>query len=211
MINKTIQRNAQIPRILMVVLVVALGTLSVAAQTKRKKPKYVVPVDTAVRLRMNDKLSSKNAQVGNQFSTTVVTPVYVKGVEVIPAGSIVTGHVTHVDRAGRKSEAGSLDVTFTSIKVPNGLNYPISGSLVGSDGTDNGADIKGKSSKKRNAKFIGRGMVVGGLINGGAGIVTGGLFGAARGLIKKGEEAQVDPGTEFDMMLNRSVSMSAFR
>lgn len=204
MINKTTQK-------LMVVLVIVLGTLSAPAQTKRKKPKYVVPVDTALRLRLNDGLSSKNAKVGNQFTSTVVTPVYAKGFEVIPAGSIVTGHVTHVDRASRKSQAGSLDVTFTSIQIPNGVNYPISGSLVGPDGSDNEAGIKGKSSKKRNAKFIGRGMVVGGLINGGAGIVTGGLFGAARGLIKKGEEAEVDPGTEFDMMLNRSVSMSAFR
>lgn len=211
MINKIMKRKGQSARILLAVLVIAAGALSAPAQTKRKTPKYVVPVDTTIHLRMNDKLSSKNAQVGNQFTTTVVTPVYVKGVEVIPAGSIVTGHVTHVDRASRKSEAGSLDVTFTSIKIPNGVNYPISGSLVGSDGRDNEADIKGKSSKKRNAKFIGRGMVVGGLINGAAGVATGGLIGAARGLIKKGEEAQVDPGTEFDIMLNRSVSMSAFR
>lgn len=211
MINRTIERTGQVSGRLIIVLVIVLGTLSATAQTKGKKPKYLVPVDTSVRLRMNEGLSSKKAQVGNQFTSTVVTPVYVRGVEVIPAGSIVTGHVTHVDRAGRKSEAGSLDVTFTSIKIPNGVNYPISGSLVGADGSGNEADIKGKSSKKRNAKFIGRGMVVGGLINGGAGVVTGGLFGAARGLIKKGEEAQVDPGTEFDMMLNRSVLMSAFR
>ncbi len=211
MIHKANNRNGHVSRMLLVVLVVACGTLSASAQTKRKTPKYVVPVDTALRLRMNEGLSSKDAKVGNQFTSTVVTPVYVKGIEVIPAGSIVTGHVTHVDRASRKSQAGSLDVTFTSIKIPNGVNYPISGSLVGSDGSNNEADIQGKSSKKRNAKFIGRGMVVGGLINGGTGVVTGGLFGAARGLIKKGEEAQVDAGTEFDMMLNQSVSMSAFR
>jgi hypothetical protein len=211
MIHRTIKRNGHISRRLMLVLVIACATLAAPAQTKRKTPKYVVPVDTSVRLRMNERLSSKNAKVGNQFTSTVVTPVYAKGVEVIPAGSIVTGHVTHVDSASRKSQAGSLDVTFTSIKIPNGVNYPISGSLVGADGKDNEAGVQGKSSKKRNAKFIGRGMVVGGLINGGTGVVTGGLFGAARGLIKKGEEAEVDPGTEFDMMLNRSVSMSAFR
>lgn len=211
MINQTISPNGQIARILMVLLVIVAAAVSALAQTKRKTPKYVVPVDTTIHLRMNDKLSSKTAQIGTQFTTTVVTPIYAKGVEVIPAGSIVTGHVTHVVRASRKSEAGSLDVTFTSIKIPNGVNYSISGSLVGSDGTDNEADIKGKSSKKRNAKFIGRGMVVGGLINGAAGVATGGIIGAARGLIKKGEEAQVDPGTEFDIMLNRSVSMSAFR
>jgi len=37
-----------------------------------------------------------------------------------------------------------------------------------------------------------------------------GLIGAARGLIKK-EEAEINPGTEFNLTLNRSVSMSAFR
>lgn len=211
MTNRTTKRGDQFSRKIVVALVIILGTLSAQAQTKRKKPTYVVPVDTALRLRMNEGLSSKTANVGNQFTSTVVTPVYAKGVEVIPAGSIVTGRVTHVDRASRKSQAGSLDVTFTSIRIPNGVNYPISGSLVGPDGSGNEADIQGKSSKKRNAKFIGRGMVVGGLINGAAGVATGGLFGAARGLIKKGEEAQVDSGTEFDMMLNRSVSMTAFR
>lgn len=61
-----------------------------------------------------------------------MTPVYVKGVEVIPAGAIVHGHVTHVERASRKSEAGSLNVTFTSIKTPNGVSYSINGSLVAS-------------------------------------------------------------------------------
>ena len=54
-------------------------------------------------------------------------------------------------------------------------------------------------------------MMVGGLINGGAGVATGGLLGAARGLIKKGEEAEINPGTEFNLILNRRVSMKAFR
>lgn len=100
---------------------------------------------------------------------------------------------------------------FTSIKTPNGVSYSISGSLAASDSSDNESEIEGKSSKKRNARFIGRGMVVGGLISGGSGVVSGGLVGAARGFIKKGQEAEVEPGTEFDMILNRSVSMSAFR
>jgi hypothetical protein len=30
-------------------------------------------------------------------------------------------------------------------------------------------------------------------------------------MIKKGEEAEINPGTEFDIILNRSVSMYAFR
>ena len=79
-------------------VLLACGSPSVAAQKKQKVPKYTVPVNTIIRLRLNDSLSSKDAQVGGTFSSTVVTPLYVRGVEVIPAGSIITGHVTHVDR-----------------------------------------------------------------------------------------------------------------
>lgn len=208
------QRNNIFKCMLLISLIASMSTLAAmtaAGQTKRKTPKCTVPTDTIIRLRMNDRLSSKKAQVGSSFNTTVVTPVYVKGVQCIPAGAVVQGHVTHVERASRKSEAGSLSVTFTSIKTPNGVSYSISGSLAASDNSNNESEIKGKSSKKRNARFIGRGMVVGGLISGGSGVVSGGLIGAARGFIKKGQEAEVEPGTEFDMILNRSVSMSAFR
>ena len=197
--------------VLLAAVVLAGAVLSVSGQKRKKPPQYVLPGDTVIRLRLNEKLSSKNAQVGGPFTSTVVTPVYVRGVEVIPAGSIVTGSVTHVERAGRKSNAGSLNVTFTSLKLPNGAQHPLNASLAASDSAENEGEVKGKSSKKRNAKFIGRGVVVGGLMNGAAGAATGGVIGAARGLIKKGEEAEVDPGTEFNLILNRSVSLNAFR
>src|ERR1051325_7147759 len=180
-------------------------------QKRRKPPQYVVPADTVIRLRLNEKLSSKDARVGGAFTSTVVTPVYVRGVEVIPAGSIVAGHVTDVERASRKSQAGSINVTFTSVQIPNGRTYPLDASLAASDSADNEGEVQGKSSKKRNARFIGRGVVVGGIFNGAAGAATGGIIGAARGMIKKGEEAEITPGTEFDIILNRSVSMYAFR
>jgi len=182
-----------------------------ASAQKKKPPKYTVPTDTVIRLRLDEKLSSKNAKVGHPFTSTVVTPVYARGVEVIPAGSTVTGSVTHVERAGRKSQAGSINVTFKSVELPNGAHHPIDASLAASDSADNEGEVKGKSSKKRNAKFVGRGMVMGGIFNGATGVVTGGAIGAARGLIKKGEEAEVSPGTEFDIILNRGVTLSAYR
>ena len=198
--------------ILMAAVMLASAMISASGQKRQKPPpKYLLPENSVIRLRLNDKLNSKDAQVGNTFTSTVVTPVYVRGVEVIPAGSIVMGSVTHVVRATRKSQAGSLNVTFTSIQIPNGKQYPINASLTSSDSADNESEVKGKSSKQRNAKFIGRGVVVGGIFNGATGAVTGGVIGAARGLIKKGQEAEVNPGTEFNVILNRSVSLSAFR
>ncbi len=212
MFRDRIKLRSYAPHVLMIAVVLASAVLSASGQKRQKQPpKYVLPEDTVIRLRLNEQLSSKNAKVGTPFTSTVVTPVYVRGVEVIPAGSIVTGSVTHVERAGRKSQAGSINVTFTSLKLPNGAQHPLAASLAASDSEDNEGEIKGKSSKKRNAKFIGRGMVVGGLIGGGSGVVSGGVMGAARGLIKKGEEAEINPGTEFDIMLNRSVSLRAYR
>src|SRR5215218_9729577 len=189
-------------------LLAALAPANVAAASpaqKRQKspPKYVLPEDTVIRLRLNEKMSSKGAKVGDPFTSTVVRRVDARGGEVIPAGSTVAGSVTHVERAGRKSQAGSINVTFKSVELPNGAHHPVNASLAASDGADNEGEVKGK--------FVGRGMVVGGIFNGATGVVTGAVTGAARGLIKKGEEAEVSPGTEFDIILNHGVALRAYR
>jgi hypothetical protein len=192
----------------MTTMFLAISALSISAQNKTRRPRYTVPANTTFRLRLNENLNSKNAQVGDTFSSTVVDPVYVRGVEVIPAGSIVGGHVTQVTRASRKSQAGSLNVSFNSVETPKSVRYTINGSLTSADKE---SGVKGRSSKKRNAAFIGGGVVVGAIFNGGAGAATGGAIGVARGLIKKGQEAEVKPGTEFNIILNQRVSTYAFR
>ena len=161
--------------VLLAALMLAGGGPPVAGrQKKQAPPRYTVPANTSIRLRLNERLSSKDVRVGQKFTSTVVTPIHVRGVEVIPAGSIVTGSVTHVERAERKSEAGSINVTFSSLALPNNARYAINGSLATSASEDNEGEVKGKSSKKKNAAFIGGGLVVGGLIGGGSGALVGG-------------------------------------
>ena len=179
-----------------VVTIALLGaSFQLDAQTKRRTPKpvvipkYTVAANTTIRLRMNDSLSSKRANVGDQFRSTVVDPVYAKGFVVIPQGSIVTGRVTHVQRAGRKSQSGSLNVEFISVALPNGKVAALNGSLTTSDSTDNEGEVKVGSSKKRNIAFIGGGAVVGALINGAAGAGIGAGAGIAGALLSKGKEA----------------------
>ena len=187
-------------------------TASSVAQTKRRvPPKYSVPANTEMRLRMRDSLTSKKATVGQQFTSTVVDPVYAKGFQVIPSGSIVTGRVTAVQRASRKSNAGSLSVAFSSVRLPNGRSYPINGSLSEGKNTDNEGEVKGSSSKKRNVAFIGGGAAVGALVNGAAGAGIGAGIGIAGALLSKGKEAEVKSGDEFNMVLNRSLLLPAYR
>lgn len=202
--------------------VFATGALPVLAQTKRRPgpPRYTVPANTILRVRLNEKLSSKDAVVGDRFTATVVDPVYTRGVEVIPASSTVTGRVTSVKRAARKSKAGAISVEFISVRTPQGRNYSISGSLTDLDGNvnaDNEGGVTGRSAKKRNVAFIGGGAAGGALIGaiagGGSGAAIGAGVGAGLGIagsfLKKGKEAEVKPGTEFGVILNRSVSMYA--
>jgi hypothetical protein len=196
------------------ILSVTIAATHLSGQTKKKKagpPKYTVAADTIMRLRLNDPLTSKKAKVGDQFRSTVVDPVYAKGFQVIPPGSIVIGHITHVVRASRKSNAGSLNVAFTAVQLPNEKTHSLNGSLAASDSADNEGEVKGGSSKKRNAAFIAGGAVVGGLINGVAGAAIGAGAGIGTALIRKGKEAEVKPGTEFNMILNRSLLLPEYK
>jgi hypothetical protein len=192
------------------IAIILLGTmvLPVMGQRKRKPPTYTVPAASTIRVRLNQQLTSKSARVGDTFTSTVVDPVYVRGVEVIPAGSIVKGKVTQVTKAARKGRAGSISVAFSSIDTPKPNHYAISGSLASADGE---SGVQGASSKKQKAQFVGRGVLVGGLMNGAAGVARGATVGVVRGMIKKGNEAQIKPGTEFNVVLNKSVSTYALR
>jgi hypothetical protein len=170
---------------------------------------------------MNEEISSGNARVGDRFTTTVVDPVYARGLEVIPAGSIVTGRVTSVDRASRKSKAGTMGVGFISVQLPTGMARTINGSLTDVSGesvsSDNEGQVSGRSSTKRNVVFIGGGAATGALIGAiagggkgaGIGAGVGAGLGVAGAIFSKGKEAVVKRGTEFGVVLNQSVALPA--
>ena len=182
---------------------------------------YTVSANQTIRVRMEDTISSGNARIGDRFRTTVVDPVYSGGREVIPAGSTITGRVTSVKRAERKSKAGTLGVDFISLQLPNGTARAISGSLTDVTGQNSNYDeegrVSGRSSTKRNVVFIGGGAATGALIGAiagggkgaGIGAIVGGGLGAAGAVFSKGKEAEVKPGTEFGVILNRSISLPA--
>lgn len=182
---------------------------------------YTIAANTVIRVRMNEEISSGNARIGDRFTTTVVDPVYARGIEVIPAGSIVTGRVTSVNRASRKSKAGTMGVGFISVQLPNGVTRAINGSLTDVSGesvsSDNEGQVSGRSSTKRNVVFIGGGAATGALIGAiagggkgaGIGAGVGAGLGVAGALFSKGKEAVVKRGTEFGVVLNQSVALPA--
>jgi hypothetical protein len=182
---------------------------------------YNVNAGQVLRVRMNQNISSETARIGDEFTTTVVDPVYAGGVEVIPAGSVITGRVTSVNRASRKSKAGTLGVHFVSLRLPTGIARAINGDLTdltaNNVNADNEGEVSGRSATKRNVVFIGGGAATGALIGAiagggkgaGIGAGVGAGLGVAGALFSKGHEAVVKSGTEFGVVLNQTLSLPA--
>ncbi len=200
---------------------------SAAVFAQKKKPRiryYPVSANRTFHVRMNDSLNSGSARIGDIFSTTVIDPVYsTNGVELVPSGSIITGRVTAVQKAQKDGNPGTLSVVFYRLNLPNGRAAPMSGSLTdyssGNSSSDNESTVSAGKTSHRNAKFIGGGAgggaLIGAIAGGGKGLAIGAGVGAGVGLLakklKKGDEAKVKQGTEFGVILNRVVSLPAYR
>jgi hypothetical protein len=91
---------------------------------------YNLNAGQIIRVRINQTITSETAHVGDQFTTTVVDPVYASGLEIIPSGSEITGRVITVNRASRKSKAGAIGVHFVSLRLPTGIARAINGDLT---------------------------------------------------------------------------------
>lgn len=210
---------------LLLVLAGNFDVLLAQKKTGRKKPPvyYTVKSGHVLRVRLNSDLGSEKARVGDVFTTTLVDPVYSSGgVLVAPQGSTVSGQVTAVQRAAKKGTPATLDVQFTSITLPNGIQRHLNGSLTDlseSGGTsDNEGTVTAKKTSHRKAKFIGGGAaggaVIGAIAGGGKGLAigagVGAITGAVAGRLKKGSEVKVKSGTEFGVILNQNLALTKY-
>ena len=205
------------------VCLILTGVLSASAQKMKKVVYYSIKAGTVFRVRLEKDLRSKTARAGDTFQTTTRDPIYSSGgVQLVPAGSTIIGQVASAKPAARGGKVGTIDVRFTSLILPNKRKAAINGMLtsLNADGTtsDNEGTVAGKKTSKRNLRFIGGGAaggaVIGALAGGGTGAAIGAGVGAVSGLIGrkvvKGKEAEVKSGTEFGVLLNRSISLPRY-
>ncbi len=128
-----------------------------------------IPVAATIRVRVIDRLSSEEAQVGDTFHGTLDEPIEVSDKVLFPKGSDVMGRVTDAHRTGRLSEPGELDLVLVTISSGTVAESVHVEPLV----------IKGESHTKSNATKIGGGAVLGAIIGG----IAGGGKGAAIGTV----------------------------
>jgi hypothetical protein len=196
---------------------------TVARRAPVRPAVFTVPANERIRVRLEGDLSSKTARVGDTFETRVTEQVYSSnGTLVIPEGSRIIGRVDSVQAARKGGKPGSIDVSFTSVRLPNGTSRAINGSLTDLDADDARSNNEGTASgdkmKNRKIIFIGGGgaggALLGAAVGGGKGALIGAIVGGIGGAIAenqtKGENAEVKSGTEFGVVLNQAVSLPRY-
>lgn len=144
-----------------------------------------IPVGQEMDVRLRTPLNSDTAQVEQRFEATTVVDVMQNGRVLVPAGSLVEGVVSAVDKATRTDRTGSLTLTFDRMRV-NGQQHRIRASateVFKSGGVRDEAPKAGIGA--------GAGAIIGGILGGAKGAVLGAVIGAG-GTIAATEGKNVD-------------------
>ncbi len=185
----------------------ALLSLLMVGFPARAQNSLEIPSGTTIKVRMIDKLSSEQTQMGETFHGTLDEPIEVNGRELYPKGADVIGRVTDAHPTGRLSEPGELDLV---------LNTVSSGTVAASLHVEP-LVIKGESHSKSNVTKIGGGAalgaVIGAIAGGGKGAAIGTLAGGAAGTgaaAATGKKpATVDPEAVLTFLTSKASSPTA--
>jgi hypothetical protein len=130
-----------------------------------------IPAGQELDVRLESELSSATAQVEQRFQATTVADLYRGNDVLIPAGAVVRGVISSVNKATRMDRKGSMTIAFDQMTV-RGRTYPIRGTVTQAIESEG---IKGEAGK------IGAGAGVGAIIGGIIGGVKGALLGVLIG------------------------------
>jgi len=145
-----------------------------------------LPVGTEIDVRLQNTISSANAQVEDRVEATTVLNVDNQEVVLVPAGSVFRGTVTAVNRPGRLDRKGALTVVFDQVTVRNQTTKVRATVLQALESEG----LKGDAGK------IGAGAGVGAILGGFKGVLTGILVGGG-GVIAatEGQDVTLPAGT----------------
>ena len=143
-----------------------------------------------IDVRLERELSSGTAQVEDRFQATTVVDMYEGNRVLIPAGSVMRGVVSSVDKATRTDRKGSLTVAFDQVTV-RGRDYPMRGTVTQAIESEG---IRGEAAKIGAGSAVG--AIIGGIIGGVKGAVLGVLIGGGGTIAAtEGKDVTLQPGT----------------
>ena len=146
---------------------------------------FAVPEDTALRIRLDDTLTSVDSQVGDPFSATVVDAGEYRNARVY-------GHITEIDMSGKVKGRTSMILRFDNLVMPDGHRTSIHAEIIELYHAPSGEKVdvegaiesggRGRKSIVHTAIGAGAGALLGGIFGGGEGAGIGSVVGGAGGL-----------------------------
>jgi hypothetical protein len=160
-----------------------------------------IPAGTALPLELKSGVASDTSKVEEPVRAALRRAVRIDGVEALPAGTAVLGHVTAAERAARVKGRAQIAFRFTEVDLPgDGGRHEIRTDVV---------SRVAAATKKQDAAKIGAGAaggaIIGGIVGGGDGAAKGAAIGGAAGtgvvLSTRGKEVRLGPGADLSVRL----------
>ena len=133
---------------------------------------FVVPNDIALRIRLDDTLTSVDSSVGDPFSATVVDQGEYQNARVY-------GHIADIQMSGKVKGHTSMVLRFDRLVMSDGRRAPIHAEIVELYHAPSGEKVDVEGAIESGGR--GRKSVEHTAIGGGAGALLGGIFGGGKG------------------------------
>jgi outer membrane lipoprotein SlyB len=166
-----------------------------------------VPSGTLLPVELSTGVASATSRVEDPVRATLRRAITIGGVQALPAGTLMLGNVTAVERAARVKGRARIAFRFTSIDPPGDAErLSIRTQTV---------SRLAPATKKQDAAKIGGGAVggaiIGGIIGGGDGAAKGAAVGGAAGtgvvLSTRGKDVRLPPGTNLAVRLSAPLTV----
>jgi hypothetical protein len=165
-----------------------------------------LPAGTVLPITLDTAVGSDTSRVEQPVHGHLRHAVVHNGVQVLPAGAALSGHVTSAVRPGRVKGRGYVAMRFTEITVPGEGNEHIATSTV----SRTAPATKGKDAVEILAPAAG-GAVVGRLVGGKSAARKGALIGGAAGtgyvLSTRGKEIHLAKGAPLSVKLSAPMTL----
>ena len=146
---------------------------------------FSVPDDTALRIRLDDTLTSNDSEVGDPFSATVVDKGDYQNARVY-------GHIAKIDMSGKIKGHTSMVLRFDRLVMSDGRRAPIQAEIIELYHAPSGEKVdvegaiesggRGRKTITHTAIGAGAGALLGGIFGGGKGAGIGSIIGGVGGL-----------------------------
>lgn len=190
-----------------------------------------IPTGTRARLLLLSNLSTMENKQGESFEARLEEPIQQDGHILLPQGCLFRGHIARVAAPRRLSRAGSMQLVFDSVSMPEGDVQKIVASLSAVEADtkqavkmdDEGGLKGGSQSKKRAVASAAVAILVGHLIDEAtsspieaaastaAGSAVGPIVGVASGVLfylaAKGKDVEIQDQTELEITFGRPLTI----